>query len=127
MRSFTLGLRSFWTSTCTACTTRTTSTTAQLGDIELFPFELGESFELSLGQHFIDLRITFFIQFLHFFKTTTTAPQTNFAEIPVGKTNFPYGNYAWFTNLTSSTATINVTNYDGWSLGIHAVQIKTRS
>ena len=62
-----------------------------------------------------------------YFKTTTTAPQTTFVEIPPGKTNFPYGNFAWFTNLTSSTATINVTNYDGWSLGIHAVQIVDRN
>ncbi|MEJ0088751.1 MAG: DUF1800 family protein [Limisphaerales bacterium] len=63
----------------------------------------------------------------HFFRTTTTAPQTTFVEIKAGLTNFPYGNLVRYTNLTNSTATINVTNYDGWSLGICAVQIIDRT
>ena len=62
-----------------------------------------------------------------FFQTISTAPQTNFIEIKAGLTNFQRANFVWYTNLTASTTTINVTNYDGWSLGIHAVQIIDRN
>jgi uncharacterized protein (DUF1800 family) len=61
-----------------------------------------------------------------FFKTITTAPQSTFIEIKPG-TNFQNASFATYTNLTSSTATISVTNYNGWSLGIHAVQIVDRA
>jgi uncharacterized protein (DUF1800 family) len=62
-----------------------------------------------------------------FFRTTTTAPQTSFVEIKPGLTNFPYGNFVLYTNLTVTNVTLTVTNYDGWSLGIHAVQIIDRN
>src|SRR6185295_5081341 len=58
-----------------------------------------------------------------FFETWSTAPQTNFVELLPGLTNFQRANFVRFTNLTASTATLEVTNYNGWSLGIHAVQI----
>ncbi|HEX5221646.1 MAG TPA: DUF1800 family protein [Verrucomicrobiae bacterium] len=60
------------------------------------------------------------------FRTTTTAPQGSFVEIAPGDTSFPYANLALYTNLGSPNLTINVTNYDGWALGIHAVQIVDR-
>ncbi len=47
-------------------------------------------------------------------------------EMPAGKTNLTYANLALYTNLTTTNLTINVTNYDGWSLGICAVQIVDR-
>ncbi len=61
-----------------------------------------------------------------FFRTTTTAPQSDFVEIKPG-TNFQYANFVCYPNLTSTNVTINVTNYDGWALGIHAVQIVDRN
>src|SRR5262249_30507973 len=61
------------------------------------------------------------------FRTATTAPQSTLVEIAPGNTNFPYANLALYTNLSSSSVTINVTNYDGWALGIHAVQIVDRA
>ena len=61
------------------------------------------------------------------FRTQTTPPQTTLIEIPAGNTNFPYANLALYTNLTSTNLTINVTNYDGWALGICAVQIVDRN
>jgi len=61
------------------------------------------------------------------FRATTTAPQSNFVEIAPGNTNFPYANLALYTNLNTANVTINVTNYDGWALGIHAVQIVDRA
>ena len=62
-----------------------------------------------------------------FFRTMTTAPQDGFVEIKPGPVDYPYGNFVLYTNLTASTATLNVTNVEGWSLGIHAVQIVDRS
>jgi hypothetical protein len=62
-----------------------------------------------------------------FFRTMTTAPQKDFVEALPGQTNYPYANFVLYTNLTSSTATLNVTNVDGWAVGIHAVQIIDRS
>lgn len=62
-----------------------------------------------------------------FFQTASTAPQTNFTEIKPGIAAFPPGNFVRYTNLTSSSATINVTNYDGWALGICSVQIIDRN
>ncbi len=62
-----------------------------------------------------------------FFRTTTTAPQSAFVEIKPGLTNFPYGNCVLYTNLTTNTVTLNLTNYDGWAVGIHAVQIVDRN
>jgi len=62
-----------------------------------------------------------------FFRTMTTAPQAAFVELKPGNTNFAYANLVRYTNLTSATVTINVTNYDGWALGIHAVQIVDRN
>ncbi len=62
-----------------------------------------------------------------FFRTATTAPQSAFAEINPGNINFLYGNFVRYTNLTTTNVTVNVTNYDGWSLGIHAVQIVDRN
>ncbi len=60
-----------------------------------------------------------------FFRTQTTAPQNTWVEIKSGQTN--YGNYVRYPNLTSSTATLSVTNLEGWSLGIHAIQIVDRN
>jgi uncharacterized protein (DUF1800 family) len=57
------------------------------------------------------------------FETITTAPETNFVEIKPGLTNYQHGNFVRFTNLTSNTATLTLTNLDGWSVGIHAIQI----
>lgn len=62
-----------------------------------------------------------------FFRTFTTAPQSTFVESVAGSTNFPYANFVLYTNLTVTNATLNVTNYDGWSLGICAVQIIARN
>ena len=62
-----------------------------------------------------------------FFRTLSTSPQTAFLESKAGFTNFPYANFVIYTNLTSASATLNVTNYDGWSLGICAVQIIDRN
>lgn len=62
-----------------------------------------------------------------FFRTTTTAPQTGFVEIKPGATNFPYANLALYTNLTGTNLSLTVSNLDGWSLGIHAVQIIDRN
>jgi len=58
------------------------------------------------------------------FTTISTYPQTNLVEIT---STSPAGNYARFTNLTASVATLTVTNLDGWSVGIHAVQIIDRT
>ena len=62
-----------------------------------------------------------------FFRTLSTPPQTTFVESVAGVTNFPYANFVIYTNLTSTNATLNVTNYEGWSLGICAVQIVDRN
>lgn len=62
-----------------------------------------------------------------FFRTVSTAPQKDFIEARPGISNYPYANFMLYTNLTSSTATLNVTNVDGWAVGIHAVQIIDRS
>ena len=62
-----------------------------------------------------------------FFRTLSTPPQTGFVESKAGVTNFPYANFVIYTNLTSTNATLNVTNYEGWSLGICAVQIIDRN
>src|SRR6266436_1106819 len=58
-----------------------------------------------------------------FFETITTAPQTNFVEIKPGLTNYQKGDFVRYTNRTSPTATLTLTNIDGWAIGIHAVQI----
>lgn len=60
-----------------------------------------------------------------YFRTTTTAPQRDFVDAKAGATN--YANVVLYTNLTANTATLNVTNIDGWAVGIHAVQIIDRS
>ncbi len=44
-----------------------------------------------------------------------------------GQTNFPAANLVQYTNLTSTSITLTVTNDDGWSLGICAVQIVDRT
>lgn len=62
-----------------------------------------------------------------FFRTISTTPQTSFIESVAGQTNFPYANFVFYTNLTSANATLNVTNCEGWSLGICAVQIIDRT
>ncbi len=62
-----------------------------------------------------------------FFRTQGTAPESSFIEIPAGRTNFPAGNLALYTHLTAASLTINITNYDGWSLGIGAVQLIDRT
>src|SRR5215216_1131749 len=53
----------------------------------------------------------------------TTAPQTTFVEIKPGLTNYQRGNFIRFTNLTANATTVTLTNLDGWSVGIHAVQL----
>jgi len=58
-----------------------------------------------------------------FFRTDTTSPRSNFVEIVAGTTNFQWGNFIRYTNVTGSNATLTLTNLDGWSVGIHAVQI----
>jgi uncharacterized protein (DUF1800 family) len=60
------------------------------------------------------------------FRTLTTAPQKEFIEVKSGATNYPYANFVLYTNLTSSTTTLNITNLDGWAVGIHAIQIVDR-
>lgn len=62
-----------------------------------------------------------------FFKTITTAgKQAAFTEIKPG-TNFQNANFVVYRNLASTNATVTVTNYDGWSLGVCAVQIVDRT
>jgi uncharacterized protein (DUF1800 family) len=58
-----------------------------------------------------------------FFKTYTTAPQTEFVELKPVQTNLQHGNFVRYTNQTSSIATLTLTNLDGWAVGIHSVQI----
>ena len=58
-----------------------------------------------------------------FFETVSTAPQTGFVEIKAGFTNYQQGNYVRYASLTGGVTTLTVTNLNGWSLGIHAVQI----
>lgn len=60
-----------------------------------------------------------------YFRTTSTAPQKDFVEARPGTTN--YANFVLYTNLSGGTATLNVTNMDGWAVGIHAVQIVDRA
>ena len=84
---------------------------------------LGGSYDGQRGQ----LRLNASSATDRFFRTTSTAPQSSFVEIKSGPTNYPYGNYVLYPNLTSSTATLTVTNVDGWSLGICAVQIVDRT
>jgi uncharacterized protein (DUF1800 family) len=60
-----------------------------------------------------------------YFRTTSTAPQKDFVEARPGTTS--YANFVLYTNLSGSTATLNVTNIDGWAVGIHAVQIVDRA
>jgi uncharacterized protein (DUF1800 family) len=60
-----------------------------------------------------------------YFRTTSTAPQKDFVEARLGTTN--YANFVLYTNLSGSTATLNVTNIDGWAVGLHAVQIVDRA
>jgi uncharacterized protein (DUF1800 family) len=62
-----------------------------------------------------------------FFRTTTTAPQSNFVEIKPGQTNYPYGNFVVYTNVTGNAATLTLTNVEGWAVGIHAIQIIDRN
>lgn len=62
-----------------------------------------------------------------YFTPINAAPHTNFVEIRVGPNNFQRGNYVHYTNLTSSVATLAVTNINTWSLGICAVQIIDRT
>ncbi len=62
-----------------------------------------------------------------FFRTTTTAPQERWVLTRAGQTNFPAANLVQYTNLTSTSITLTVTNDDGWSLGICAVQIVDRT
>jgi uncharacterized protein (DUF1800 family) len=62
-----------------------------------------------------------------FFRTITTAPQSEFLEIKPGATDYSSGNYVQYANLTSGTATLTVTNVDGWAVGIHAIQIVDRN
>lgn len=62
-----------------------------------------------------------------FFRTITTAPQNAFVEIAPGNTNFAHANLAVYRNLAGSSVTINVTNFEGWALGIHAVQLVDRT
>jgi len=61
-----------------------------------------------------------------FFRTATTAPQATFVEIKPG-TNYQSANFVRYTNLTTANALITVSNLDGSSLGIHAVQIVNRT
>lgn len=63
----------------------------------------------------------------HFFRTVSTAPQGEFIAIKPGDSSHPYGNFMVFTNLTATNATLTVTNVEGWSLGICAVQIVDRN
>jgi uncharacterized protein (DUF1800 family) len=58
-----------------------------------------------------------------FFETTSTAPQSDFVELKAGGTNYQRGNYIRFASQTSAAATLTLTNIDGWSAGIHAVQL----
>ncbi len=62
-----------------------------------------------------------------YFATANSVSQTNFLELLPGSTNFQRGNFARYTNLTSSVATVTVTNVNTWSVGICAVQIIDRS
>ena len=58
-----------------------------------------------------------------FFETATTAPQSQFVEIKPGLTNWQKANFVRYTNLTAGTLNLTVTNYDGWSIGVHALQL----
>jgi uncharacterized protein (DUF1800 family) len=62
-----------------------------------------------------------------YFNPLTTAPQTNFLEIKLGRADFQRGNYVHYTNVTGSVATLGLTNINTWSLGICAVQIIDRT
>jgi uncharacterized protein (DUF1800 family) len=57
------------------------------------------------------------------FETMTTAPQSTFVELTASQTNYQRGNFIRYTNLTNATATLTISNLNGWALGLHAVQI----
>jgi uncharacterized protein (DUF1800 family) len=57
------------------------------------------------------------------FETYTSGMKTNFVEIKAGVTNFQRGNYVRYAGLSGAVAKLMVTNYDGYGLGIHALQI----
>lgn len=61
------------------------------------------------------------------FETMTTAPQPDFVEIRPDLVNYQRGNFVRYTNLSSSVATLTLTNLNGWAVGIHAVQIIDRN
>lgn len=62
-----------------------------------------------------------------FFIASTTPPQTEFAEIKPGLTNFQRGNFVRYTNQSATSFTLTVTNLDGWAMGVHAIQIVDRN
>jgi uncharacterized protein (DUF1800 family) len=101
--------------------------TLTLNNIPFASYDLyvivGGSYDGQLGR----LRLNGSAPTDRFFRTLTTAPQNAFVELKPGQTNYPYGNYVLYTNLTSSTATLNIANVDGWAVGFHAVQIIDRS
>ena len=59
------------------------------------------------------------------FATTTTPPQQEWIEIPAFSPAvlFPYANFAHYANRTGSSLTIHVNSIDGYSVGLHALQI----
>jgi uncharacterized protein (DUF1800 family) len=54
------------------------------------------------------------------FQTMTTAPQREFIE---ATPTFRRGDYVVYSNLTDTVVSVSVTNVDGGSLGLHAVQL----
>jgi uncharacterized protein (DUF1800 family) len=57
------------------------------------------------------------------FTTASSATRNRWQEIlPTAKTPAPVGNYVRYTNRTSPTLTVNLTNIDGYNIGINAVQ-----
>ncbi|MEO8615259.1 MAG: DUF1800 family protein [Luteolibacter sp.] len=59
------------------------------------------------------------------FITSTTPPQSEWVEIAPATPVSPYhvGNFARYPGRTGSSFTVNVTNVDGYSVGLHALQI----
>ncbi len=59
------------------------------------------------------------------FITSSTPPQNAWVEIPAPTIAMPYavGNYVRYANRSGSSFTLNLTNVDGYSVGLHGIQI----
>ena len=57
------------------------------------------------------------------FQTVSTAPQSEYLDIPVGSTQKRPGNVVRYSGLTSNSFSVTLTSLVGLGVGIHAIQI----